>query len=161
MSARRIAFVVALAIDFDRRIFSMSSPEPGSEPLEDPKCEILAIELAAGLSTQDAEQVAGIRWHMPMEPGERVTATRSRIQKQTLRRVDARLRVLTELCRGVDAMEHSEFLLRQRRAIAELTWFRLVLDCSGVEPDFDDDGKQIVRLNKTTNSKPIEKELTT
>ena len=61
--------------------------EDGSEPLANPKHEIYALERAAGLSEEDARGVASLDWAMPLEPGEKVTPTRSRIQKQTLMRI--------------------------------------------------------------------------
>lgn len=134
--------------------------EDGSQPLEDPKLEIFVLERAAGLSEEDARHVAGLAWSMPMEPGEKVTPTKSRLARQTLRRIDARLSVLAELERGVDPEEYREFLARNRRAVAELRWFRMVVDCGGVEPDFDSDGKLIPPPKKTKTPQPQANEVT-
>ena len=132
----------------------MQTTEPdGTEPLENPRHEIYAIERAAGLSEDDAMFVSGAAWVMPREPGEKVTPTKSRVQRQTLRRIDARLSVLAEIERGLDEAKHAEFLSRNRRATAELRWFRMVVDHSGVEPDFDADGNLIPPRTRTKQIK--------
>jgi len=119
--------------------------EDGSQPLENPKLEIYVIEQAAGMTEHDAREVSGMDWEMPIEPGEKVTAKRSRLAIQILRRVDARLAVLAELERGCDPVEHKEFLARNRRAAAELNWVRMVVAAGGVEPVFDEQGELIER----------------
>lgn len=129
----------------------MKKLEDGSQPLENPRLEIYCIEQSAGLSQEDATHVAGLGWEMRREPGEVISTTKSRLARQTLRRLNARLAVLAEIERGVDPTEHREFLSRNRRARAELDWFRLVLISGGVEPDVDSDGNLV--LPPPTNAK--------
>ena len=59
--------------------------------------------------------------------------TDSRVRRESLRRVDARLRIPTKLQRGLDETDGA-FVVRNRRAIAEMRWIRMVVDASGVEP---------------------------
>ena len=129
----------------------MRNPEDGSQPIGHPKVEIYAIEMAAGLSESDARNVSGIDWTMLIEPGEKVPHKRNRVQIQTLRRMNARLAVLAEIERGLDPVEHREFLFRNRRAVAELRWFKMVIEAGGVEPDFDEDGQLIPQKKKSPN----------
>ncbi len=131
-----------------------ANAEPGSIPLQNPRHEIYAVERAAGLCEQDAEFVAGTAWVIPMEPGESVSPTRTRVQKQTLRRVDARLKVLAELERGLNGVQDREFLLRNARVRAELSWFKLVVECSGIEPEFDEAGRFIAPPKRKQSATP-------
>ena len=128
--------------------------EAGSQPLGNPRLEIYCVEVAAGMSEDDASHIAGLGWEMRREPGETVSPTRSRIQRQVGRRLDARIAVLDELERGVDPVEHREFLSRNRRARAELHWFKIVLDNSGVEPDIDEDGNVVPAAKKIKKETP-------
>ena len=76
---------------------------------------------------------------------QRIFTNKTAIQRQALRRIEARIAVLTCLQRDLDDTnpDTRQFLMRNRRAIAELEWFRLVLQNSGTEPDFDDDDNLI------------------
>ena len=127
----------------------LTNTEPGSQPLEDPRREIYCVEMAAGMVEEDAKLVAGVDFYIAVGPGEKVSPKRTRVQTQTLRRVNARLAILAELERGLDEREDRHFLARNRRATAELRWFKLVLEHSGLEPEFDDDGRMIPLPKKT------------
>ena len=129
----------------------MNPPNPGSVPLENARHEIYALERAAGLSKTDAEYVAGVGWAMLQEPGERLQGRHNTVQRQALRRLDARIAVLKEIQTGVDEVEYREFLLRNSRAIAELTWFRMIVSNSGIEPPEDDDGQLILPTKSKGN----------
>ena len=129
----------------------MNQAEPGSVPLENARHEIYALERAAGLSKTDAEYVAGVGWAMLQEPGERLQGRHNTVQRQALRRLDARIAVLKEIQTGVDEVEYREFLLRNNRAIAELTWFRMIVSNSGIEPPEDDDGQLILPTKSKGN----------
>ena len=118
-------------------------PEADTQALEDPRCEIYAIERAAGLNQEDAIDIAGLEWKMPLEPSERLFTKRPRVATQALRRIDARIKVLGIFNDGVDKVNQREFWLRNLRAVAELTWFREVVSNSGVELDFDEKGRRI------------------
>ena len=58
-------------------------PKRGSKPLKNPRHEIYCVEVTAGLTKEDALHVSGAEWPMLMEPGERTTPTRSRVQRQS------------------------------------------------------------------------------
>lgn len=122
-------------------------PEATTSPLANPRHEIYAVERAAGLNEEDAIDICGIEWPMPMEPGEKLLSKRSRVQTQALRRLDARIKVLEILNTGVDKFAQREFWIRNSRAIAELAWFRLIVDNSGCEPDFDENDQPIAPHN--------------
>lgn len=113
---------------------------PGSQPHRNPRYEIYCVERAAGLSEQDALNICGAEFPLLMQPGEKTTPTRSRVQRQILKRLDTRIAAIDECERGVDREEHHEFILRNSRARAELDWIRLVVLNGGVEPELDDDG---------------------
>ncbi len=121
----------------------MEKPDDGTPPLANPRHEIYAVERAADISEEDAVFTSGVLWKMRKEPAERVCSTKSQIARQILRRVDARLAVLVELEHGLDMPEHAEFLLRNKRATAELRWFKMVVEYGGVEPEEDSDGNLI------------------
>ena len=132
----------------------MNQAEPGSTPLENARHEIYALERAAGLSETDAGYVAGIGWTILQQPGERLQGRHNAVQRQALRRLDARIAVLKEIQTGLDEIEYREFLLRNQRAIAELTWFRMIVSNSGIEPPEDDDGKLILPRSRKPKSSP-------
>jgi hypothetical protein len=129
----------------------MNLPNPGSVPLKNARHEIYALERAAGLSETDAGHVAGVAWTMLQEPGERLQGRHSIVQRQALRRLDARLGVLNEIQRGLDEVEYREFLLRNKRAIAELSWFRMIVSNSGIEPPEDSNGNLILPTKHKSN----------
>ena len=137
----------------------MNQAEPGSTPLENARHEIYALERAAGLSETDAGYVAGIGWTILQQPGERLQGRHNTVQRQALRRLDARIAVLKEIQTGLDEIEYREFLLRNNRVIAELSWFRMVVSNSGIEPPEDDDGQLILpkkqKRTRKSNGSPI------
>ena len=127
--------------------------EEGSQPHAHPKVEIYCVEVATGLAESDAREVAGLDWAMLIEPGEKVPHKRSRVQIQTLRRINARLEVLDAIDNGLDPIKYQEFIARNRRAHAEIRWVKMIIEAGGVEPDLDQHGKPV---RKKSNVKQIE-----
>jgi hypothetical protein len=133
----------------------MKKPRDGTQPLAHPRHEIYCVERGAGLTEEDALHVSGAAYTMSREPGEKVFKA-SQLQKQILRRVNARLKLLRFIEDGLDLIEHSGFIIRNRRAAAELNWFRLVVECGGVEPDEDETGNLILLENTKPRAKPTQ-----
>jgi len=113
------------------------SPEPHNEPLPNPMHEVFCIERAAGMAVEDAGVIISIDDPMPPEAGEFAPARRNRVQRQALRRLNTRLKLLALIERGLGEEDHA-FLLRNRRAAAELTWARDLVVCGGLEPEYDE-----------------------
>ena len=121
----------------------------GTGPLENPRHEIFALELAVGAHEEDAWLTAGGHHPMPMERGESIPARVNRVQKQMLRRLDARLELLEALRHSAGREGSVDYRIRTDRARAELLWCRSLVLNGGCEPDFDDDGEQIPAANAT------------
>ena len=121
----------------------------GLTPLENPRDELFAQELAAGADTEDAWLTAGGQHPMPMERGESIPAKVNRVQRQMLRRLDARLELLGALRQSADREGSVDYRIRTDRARAELLWARSILLNGGCEPEFDEDGQKIPAANST------------
>jgi len=122
----------------------------GLTPLENPRDELFAQELAAGADTEDAWLTAGGQHPMPMQPGESIPARVNRVQRQMLRRLDARLELLEALYQLAQGEDSADYLIRTNRARAELLWARSILLNGGCEPEFDDEGQKIPAANATS-----------
>jgi len=115
----------------------------GMAPLENPRHEIFALELAVGAHEEDAWLTAGGCHPMPMQPGESIPARVNKVQRQMLRRLDARLELLGALRHSAGREDSVDYRIRTDRARAELLWARSILLNGGCEPEFDDEGQRI------------------
>ena len=86
---------------------------------------------------------------MPMERGESIPAKVNKVQKQMLRRLDARLELLGALRHSTAGEGSVDYRIRTDRARAELLWARALVLNGGCEPEPDDDGEQIPAENAT------------
>jgi hypothetical protein len=71
---------------------------------------------------------------LPAKPNEVSGKRRSRVVRQALRRINARIRFL-EALEGGPAPLTREVDLRNRRAIGELLWCRALIATGGMEPE--------------------------
>lgn len=139
----------------------MTKPET-REPPPHPNAsyEIYCVEIAAGLTSQDAVAVSGWDAPMPLEVGEKVCPAGSPLAHQLLRRIEARMRTIDELERNVDGDERHEFLMRGRRARAELDWVRTLIVSGGVWPACDENGNPILPEKKSKKKPPSKRDTT-
>ena len=121
--------------------------------VKNPKREIFAVEKAAGLDDESAVRICGAPLHMPAKPSELGGKRRSRVVTQALRRLDARVEFLEGLAKNLDL--DAEALLRNMRAIAELTFCRKLVANGGTEPEEwaelqtpDSDGLVVTRVQE-------------
>jgi hypothetical protein len=106
----------------------------GTQPLENPTHEIFAVETAGGLDDEDAVAICGAMCRLPAKSNEVPGKRRSRVARQALRRIDARIRSL-EALEGGPALPSREAELRNYRAVAELRWCRALVANGGMEPE--------------------------
>jgi hypothetical protein len=99
--------------------------------LENPKLEIFAIERAGGADDESAFETAGLEILMAQLPGETTGRRRSRVVRQTLKRLEYRIALLEH---RIGASKSSEESLRNLRAVAELRWCQAVVANGGTEP---------------------------
>jgi hypothetical protein len=97
-----------------------------------PKEEVFCVEHAGGLDPDESLLISGHLTYMPAMADETKGQRRTQVVRQALRRIDTRIDWLEESETSIE-MDHAAYL-RNRRALAELRWFRAVVANGGTEP---------------------------
>ena len=100
--------------------------------IDNPKREIFCVEIAAGLTPEDAYVVAGMLHHDGRGDDDPAPQRRSRSARLCIKMIERRIGFL-EACEP-DSFDSAE-LHRRLRAVCELRWCRDIVKNGGAEPD--------------------------